>query len=112
VIIIISSSKSSITIISRKNPAMVKAAELKKACAQRGLSPLGYPDELLESLLSYLKTKGGREDRLLPPSYRIVPNADRLSISSLCQKVMVFLVHRRRVVGVVAVIVLMRLLKH
>lgn len=41
-----------------KNPATLKPAELKKACAVRGLSPMGYPDELLESLMTHLKSKG------------------------------------------------------
>jgi len=40
------------------NPALLKAGELKKECAKRGLSPMGYPDELLESLIGYLKTHG------------------------------------------------------
>lgn len=42
-----------------KNPANLKPAELKKACATRGLSPMGYPDELLEALMGYLKKHGG-----------------------------------------------------
>jgi hypothetical protein len=37
------------------NPAEMKPAQLKKECAKRGLSPMGYPDELLESLIAYLK---------------------------------------------------------
>jgi hypothetical protein len=44
--------------IDGRNPAMLKAGELKKECAKRGLSPMGYPDELLESLIGYLKTHG------------------------------------------------------
>lgn len=37
------------------NPAEMKPAQLRKACAQRGLSPIGNNDELLESLVAYLK---------------------------------------------------------
>lgn len=44
--------------IDGRNPAFLKAGELKKECAKRGLSPMGYPDELLESLIGYLKTNG------------------------------------------------------
>ncbi|TFJ88403.1 hypothetical protein NSK_000752 [Nannochloropsis salina CCMP1776] len=44
-----------------RNPATMKAGELKKECAKRGLSPMGYPDELLESLINYLKTHGGAD---------------------------------------------------
>ena len=42
-----------------KNPASLKAGELKKACAARGLSPIGSNDELLESLMKYLRSHGG-----------------------------------------------------
>ena len=49
--------------IDGKNPALLKAGELKKACATRGLSPLEYPDELLESLIGWLKTHGGGGDQ-------------------------------------------------
>lgn len=37
------------------NPAEMKPAQLRKACAQRGLSPIGTNDELLESLVAFLK---------------------------------------------------------
>ena len=37
------------------NPAEMKPAQLRKACAQRGLSPIGNNDELLESLVAFLK---------------------------------------------------------
>ena len=45
--------------IDGQNPACMKAGALKKECAKRGLSPMGYPDELLESLITYLKKHGG-----------------------------------------------------
>lgn len=45
--------------IDGKNPALLKAAELRKECAARGLSPIGTNDELLERLIGKLQTTDG-----------------------------------------------------
>ena len=39
------------------NPFTYKPAELRKACARAGVSPIGNADELLEGLITHLRQR-------------------------------------------------------
>lgn len=55
-------------LIDGKNPGLLKLPELRGAAAQRGLSPIGNADELLNALVEHLMKQSSSSDGINPSS--------------------------------------------